>query len=305
MYLAHFKFDAHPFTLTPNTKFFCDLPTYQEALNTILMSLAQGEGFIKIVGEVGSGKTLLCRLLLDRLQGNTVSAYLPNPDLNGREIYKALASELGLSFPEDADKAQLMRLVNAELISLYQAGKRVVLIVDEAQVLSFESYETIRLLSNIETESDKLLQIVLFGQPELDVQLNQPRLRQLKQRITFSYHLRPLSRDELDAYLSHRLSTAGYTWGDLFSKSARSLLYKSSQGIPRLINILAHKALLSAYGRKKTAVKVKEMKLAIRDTDSAAQPFWEWGDRLLFWGFNIIVALLVVLSIEIYFSVGR
>lgn len=268
MYLNFFNFSESPFAITPNIDFFCQLKGHQEALNVLLFSLQSGEGFIKIVGEVGSGKTLLCRKLLDSLDKDFLTAYIPNPDLNPIELRKAFARELGLDPALLHDQHELVTLINQLLISFHANEKRVVLLLDEAQALSDESLETLRLLTNFETGTKKLLQVVLFGQPELDIKINQPHLRQLKQRITFSYYLPTLSKEDLDVYLFHRLSKAGHSNSMLFSKKARKALFKSSGGIPRLVNILCHKALLAAYGKGEKSVSYHIMKTAIKDTDS-------------------------------------
>jgi MSHA biogenesis protein MshM len=269
MYLEYFKLKELPFTITPNIGFFCHLKGHQEALNTVLFSLRSGEGFIKIIGEVGSGKTLLCRKLLDSLDSDFVTAYIPNPDLNPTELRKAFARELGIDPSPLQDQHELLTFINNRLVALHTDGKRIVLLIDEAQAIPPESLETLRLLTNLETETTKLLQVVLFGQPELDERLNQPGFRQLKQRITFSYYLPLMTREDLDSYLFHRLSTAGYTFGTLFSDRSRDILYRASQGVPRIVNILCHKALLAAYGRGDASVSTKVMKIAIDDTDVA------------------------------------
>ncbi len=268
MYLDHFKFNELPFSLTPNTHFYCDLPTHQEALNVLLLGLQQGEGFIKIVGEVGTGKTLLCRLLLNTLDERFFTAYIPNPDQSGSSLRVTLAHELGLKVPYDLPQHLLLESITQRLLELHQAGKQTVLIVDESQALPDDCLEAVRLLTNLETEEKKLLQVVLFGQPELDVKLNQHGLRQLKQRITFSYHLKSLDKKELDAYLYHRLAKAGYTYGMIFSPGAKKSLFRASQGLPRLLNVLCHKALLVSYGRGVTVVDSQSMRRAIADTES-------------------------------------
>jgi MSHA biogenesis protein MshM len=268
MYLEHFKFNELPFGLTPNLGFFCHLKGHQEALNVLLFSLRSGEGFIKIVGEVGSGKTLLCRKLLDSLDDHYVTAYIPNPDLSPLELRKAVACELGIELDFVQNQHELLISINRKLLELHQADKRVVVIIDEAQALSLESLEAVRLLTNLETEKSKLLQVVLFGQPELDQHLSQPRLRQLKQRITFSYYLPMLSREDVDTYIFHRLITAGHNSGALFAKKARKILYRASKGVPRVINVLCHKALLLAYGSGQSTVTSQMMKMAIRDNDN-------------------------------------
>lgn len=249
MYLEHFKLNKKPFSLTPNTDFYCELPCYTQALNVIKLSLSNGEGFIKIVGEIGTGKTFLCRLLLNSLPDDYVTAYIPNPDLTSDGLRLSVAKELGLTFDASIGQHSLVDKINERLLELHHQGKKVVLLVDESQCLSESCLEAIRLLTNLETQSDKLLQVVLFGQPELDAKLNQSTLRQLKQRITFSYYLKPLDPNEMEAYICHRLAMAGYTYGLLFTKKAKKLLYKASGGLPRLLNILCHKGLMDAYGK--------------------------------------------------------
>ncbi len=272
MYLEHFKFSKAPFALTPNTDFFCELPTHQEALNVLLLSLVQGEGFIKIVGEVGTGKTLLCRMLLNNLSTEYVTAYIPNPDQTADGLRFAVAFELGIKPHESWTQHQLLDAINQRLLDLHREGKKTVLLIDEAQALPDECFEAVRLLTNLETEERKLLQVVLFGQPEIDVKLEQTSFRQLKQRITFSYHLKPLARHELDKYLTHRLAKAGYTYGSMFTGSALNKLYKASKGLPRLLNVLCHKSLLVAYGQGKKSVDSGAARRAIADTESAYQP---------------------------------
>ena len=272
MYLDHFKFKDLPFALTPNIEFYCQLKSHHEALNTLLFCLRSGEGFIKIIGEVGSGKTLLCRKLLNCLDKEFFTAYIPNPDLTPLELRRAFARELGINPALLQDQHELLGIINSRLVELHAAGKKVVLILDEAQAIPLESLEAVRLLTNLETEKAKLLQVVLFGQPELDVHLNLPQFRQLKQRITFSYYLSLLSREELDTYLFHRLAVAGYTYGALFTKRARNMLYKTSRGVPRIINVLCHKSLLIAFGRGERVITHKMLKLAVQDTEVAAMP---------------------------------
>lgn len=275
MYQDFFQFQTLPFSLTPNPSFFCQLKGHQEALNTLQFCITSGEGFIKIVGEVGSGKTLLCRKLIESLDEKYITAYIPNPDLSPTDIRKAVAREIGLDPASLPDQHELLTTIYQHLISLHASGKRVVLLIDEAQALSDEGLETVRLLTNLETESTKLLQVVLFGQPELDERLSKPHLRQLKQRITFSYRLPLMNRDDLDTYLYHRLAVAGYSQGQLFTKKARNLLYKASQGVPRLVNVLSHKSLLVAYGRGLKLIDHKAVKVAVADTDSVMKNSWK------------------------------
>lgn len=272
MYQDFFKLTTLPFSLTPNPSFFCQLKGHQEALNTLQFCIRSGEGFIKIVGEVGSGKTLLCRKLLDSLSAEYITAYIPNPDLTPLELRKAFAREIGLDPTKSQDQHELITAIYTHLIQLHAEGKKVVLLVDEAQALSDESLETVRLLTNLETEQTKLLQVVLFGQPELDERINRPAFRQLKQRISFSYHLPLMNRSDMETYLHHRLAVAGFTHGSLFTEKARKMLYTASKGIPRIVNILSHKALLVAYGRGQQTVDHKTIRIAIQDTESAVLP---------------------------------
>jgi MSHA biogenesis protein MshM len=270
MYKAHFGLTEAPFGLTPNTQFYHPLVPHFEALQVLTTALASGEGFIKVTGEVGTGKTLICRKLLNELGDNYVIAYLPNPYLTPSEIRVAVASEL--SVDTSLDQHQLTEALNHRLIALSAEDKQVVLLIDEAQMLPHETLEALRLISNLETETKKLMQVVLFGQPELDARLKQDNLRQLRQRITFSYQLRPLLVNETSSYVEHRLTVSGYRGAPLFEAKALRLLHQASGGIPRLINVLAHKCLMLSYGQNVRNISAKLVKLAITDTDSAIQP---------------------------------
>jgi MSHA biogenesis protein MshM len=294
MYLEYFNFAEFPFVLTPNTYYFCNLPSYQEALNVLLVSLRSGEGFIKIVGEVGAGKTILCRELLDHLDDEYATAYIANPALGCSGLYKALAKELGVSIGRNADQYCLLNLINEKLLALHRDGKKVVIIIDEAHVLPDQVLEGLRLLSNLETASAKLLHIVLFGQPELDSRLQQPNLRQLRQRIAFSYQLRSLNRSEAEAYVNYRLAKAGNKYPSLFSRQAFDLLFEKTKGIPRLINILSHKALIAAFGRGKKRVDGKAMRMAIQDTEGMAS----------FSRTNYLIAKILVLILFLLLAVN-
>jgi len=297
MYLEHFKLTELPFSLTPNTNFYCDLPTHQEALNVLLLGLQQGEGFIKIIGEVGTGKTLICRLLLNTLDERYETAYIPNPDQSGYSLRLSLAHELGLTVEKDLPQHLLMELITRRLLELHKAGKQTVLIIDESQALPIDCLEAVRLLTNLETEEKKLMQVVLFGQPELDDTLNQHALRQLKQRITFSYRLKPLNKNELDLYLCHRLAKAGYTYGMIFTLGAKKHLFKASGGLPRLLNVLCHKSLLVSYGRGLRRVDSKSMKRAIVDTESARPAKYQVSISSLIMGLttSFFIAILWIL----------
>ena len=276
MYAAHFGLRELPFGITPDTSFFFGSPGSKEALNTLLVAARSGEGFIKITGEVGTGKTLLCRKFLGTLGDEFVSAYIPNPYLEPRTLMLALADELELVLERDVDQHQLLKAINLRLLALAGHGLQVVLCLDEAQAIPVESLEALRLLTNLETEKRKLLQIVLFGQPELNRKLELQQIRQLAQRITFHYHLGPLSRDDLDYYVAHRLRVAGFTGARLFSRAAVRRLYKSSGGVPRLVNILAHKSMMLAYGQGKQQVGSGHVMTAAIDTVGVKRRYWPW-----------------------------
>jgi MSHA biogenesis protein MshM len=283
MYLAHFGLTEAPFALTPDTAYAFSTRAHQEALNTLLVAAEGGEGFIKITGEVGTGKTLLCRRFLAALAARDagfVTCYLPNPPLSPRTLMLALAEELGETLPASADQYTLHNTLNQRLLELASADLRVVLCLDEAQALSLESLEALRLLSNLETEKRKLMQVVLFGQPELDARLRRDDLRQLRQRIAFAYRLGGLSRAELGFYVEHRLRVAGHVGAPVFSAAAIRRLHGASGGTPRLVNILAHKALLAVYGEGGGSVERRHVRAAERDTDAHTAPRRWLGWRL-------------------------
>lgn len=269
MYQEYFGLTEAPFSITPDTSYFYQHGHYSEALNTLLVALRAGEGFIKVTGEVGTGKTMLCRMLLNTVEDRFVTAYIPNPMLTPYGLQSAVADELGLDMSRHYGHHQLLKMITNRLIELTNEGKNIVLCIDEAQAMPIETMEALRLLTNLETEKQKLLQVVLFGQPELDERLNQKEVRQLKQRITFSYKLKPIDREGMELYLTHRLNVAGYKGGNLFEISAMSSLFKASRGIPRLINILSHKSMMSAYGEGTKYVNKNNMQAAIKDTEDA------------------------------------
>ena len=269
MYQEYFGLTESPFSITPDTSYFYAHGHYSEALNTLLIALRSGEGFIKVTGEVGTGKTMLCRKLLNTVEDRFVTAYIPNPMLTPYGLQSAVADELGLDMSRHYGHHQLLKMITNRLLELTADGKSVVLCIDESQAMPIETMEALRLLTNLETEKQKLLQVILFGQPELDEHLNKKEVRQLKQRITFSYNLQPIDREGMEHYLTHRLGVAGYKGGNLFEMNAMSSLFKASRGIPRLINILSHKSMMSAYGQGTKYVDNKNMRAAIKDTEDA------------------------------------
>ncbi|HEY6897703.1 MAG TPA: AAA family ATPase, partial [Rhodocyclaceae bacterium] len=260
--------------ITPDTQYIYSATAHQEALNTVLLALQSGEGFVKISGEVGTGKTLLCRRLLRTFGEDTITAYLPNPQLDPRTLLLTVAEELGVA-DGPGEAFHVIKRINHRLIALAGEGKTAILCIDEAQTMPPLTLETLRLLSNLETEKRKLIHIILFGQPELDEMLNRPSARQLRQRIAFNYKMPPLSRDEMERYLDHRLQVAGYRGPPLFSPMACRALYGSTKGTPRLVNLLAHKSLLAAFGQGQYRIAPSHVRQAAIDTDGAGRvPWW-------------------------------
>lgn len=292
MYLQHFGLNELPFSITPDTDFFFSSESSKGALNTLLVAVRTGEGFIKITGEVGTGKTLLCRKLIESLKPDCKVAYIPNPYLEPHSLFMELAAELEVAIDpvEQPNQYQLLKMLTGRLLEIIREGKRVVICLDEAQAMPIETLEALRLLTNLETEKRKLLQVVIFGQPELEDKLNHPSIRQLKQRIAFDYDLSALSRDELDYYVHHRLVVSGYQGGRLFTSMALWLLQLKTQRIPRLVNILAHKSMLCAFGKGHQVVGLRDVLTAANDTASLRQP--KWFNRP-----GIFVAILVAISI--------
>lgn len=274
MYLAHFGLNELPFSITPDTQFVYAGSSHQSALNTLMIAHRTGEGFIKVTGEVGTGKTLLCRRFLTALNEQTVAAYIPNPMLEPRALLSSVAEELGAEAGNDA--AFLIKSINRRLLELAAEGKNALVCIDEAQTMPSLTLESLRLLSNLETEKRKLLQIILFGQPELDEKLASPSARQLLQRIVFHHDIMPMPKAELQSYLDHRMQIAGHRGESIFLPAATRLLHRHSNGTPRLVNILAHKALLSAYGAGRHQITADMVRRAAADTQGAKPARWWW-----------------------------
>jgi MSHA biogenesis protein MshM len=279
MYLGHFSLREAPFSITPDTDFFYPHEGAQASLNMLLVALRGGEGFLKVVGELGCGKTVLCRQLLKTLQGEFVTAYIPNPDMGPDDLLLALADELGVVIQQPAQRHAVMNGIGACLVQHARAGKRVLVCIDEAQAIPLRTVESLRLLSNLETEKRKLLQIVLLGQPDLDAKLARPEIRQLLQRITFSEYLGPMLLERVPVYLAHRLDTAAMGVLDsnsIFSPPAASAIARASGGVPRLINVLAHKCLMLAYGEDSLEVTAQHVQLAVADTPGLQRRVSRW-----------------------------
>lgn len=299
MYLEYFGLREYPFSITPDTEFFFSSSVSQEALNTLLIATKTGEGFLKITGEVGTGKTMLCRKLMAALEKDFRVAFVPNPYIEPRTFFLELAAELGVPSPNDRggvdtwSEQQLLRALTEQLLDIHRSGKRAVVLLDEAQAMPIETLEALRLLTNLETEKRKLLQVVIFGQPELEEKLKHPSIRQLRQRITFDYCLTPMTGGEIDYYIHHRLRVAGHQGGPMFSKSALWLLKRSTGRVPRLVNIIAHKALLAAYGKGRKIVEMSDVRAAVKDTSSLKYRSAGLYDRLRLLGLSVVVLALV------------
>ena len=272
MYLDHFGLNQPPFKITPNTEFFYTGGNRGAILEALLYAIIHGEGIVKVTGEIGSGKTMLCRMLESRLPENVEAIYLANPSLNRDDVFHAIADELGID-TGGKRASETVRLIHDYLIEKHATGKQVVLLVEEAQAMPLDTLEEIRLLSNLETAHHKLLQIVLFGQPELNDNLSLPRMRQLKERITHSFAIPPLARKDIAEYLMFRMRAAGYRGPDVFSAGALKLIESVSHGITRRINVLADKALLAAFSVNTHNIGPKQVKAAIEDSEfSGAKP---------------------------------
>lgn len=279
MYLRHFALREAPFSITPDSAFYYPHAGAQAALNMLLVALRSGEGFLKIVGEVGCGKTVLCRQLLKTLQGECVTAYIPNPDMGPDDLLHSLSHELGVAVSPDASRHQMLTALHDCLLAHAQDGRAVVVCIDEAQAIPVRTVESLRLLSNLETEKRKLLQLVLLGQPELDDKLQRPEIRQLLQRITFSEYLGPMQRARVESYLAHRLATAALneaTDTQVFEPAAAQAIANYSAGVPRLVNVLAHKCLMLAYGENEHRVNVQHVHLAAADTPGVKRALSRW-----------------------------
>ncbi len=317
MYLDYFSLKRHPFRITPDPSLFFHGGSHGRGvvLDALVYGITTGEGILKVVGEVGSGKTMLCRMLEERLPPTVEIVYLANPNLSARDIVYAIAFELKLPVEASTDRLVVMQKLQEYLLTRHAAGANVVVFIEEAQSMPLETLEEVRLLSNLETHRHKLMQIVLFGQPELDRKLESKSIRQLRERITHSFYLQPLSEQDIREYLHFRLQAAGCPWPQLFSPKAEIMLCKASAGLSRRINILADKALLATYAdpssrpdRRNSAGEIlpmvlpKHVKVAIKDSgyhdDNPALR------QALIYG-AVVAALVLGIGIGYAFTVGK
>lgn len=267
MYYAHFGLNEAPFKITPNTECFFTGNNRGAVLDALIYAITSGEGIVKVVGEVGSGKTMLCRMLQSQLPDTVECVYLANPSVAPEDILHAIAFELDLKLPRNPDKLKVMQALQQYLLERHESGKQVVIFVEEAQGMPLATLEEIRLLSNLETKHDKLLQMVLFGQPELDSNLNQTHIRQLRERITHSFHLPPLNVEEVGEYLVFRLRSSGYYGPPIFTEKSVANITQAAEGLIRRVNILADKAMLAAFADNLHQVSPKHVKVAIQDSE--------------------------------------
>lgn len=290
----HFGLSGPPFGLTPDTSFYFPALPHRDAHETLLYAINAGEGFLVVEGEVGTGKTLMLRCLLNALPERFQAAFVPNPGLDPRGLYAAIAIEFGI--PAEGASEILMYRLERHFIALAQQDRRPVVLIDEAQALPADTLEAVRLLTNLETEKRKLLQVVLFGQPELMERLREKNTRQILTRVSFHANLRPLDRKEVAAYLRYRLRVAGV--GErLFTRWAEYTLWRASRGLPRLVNIVAAKAMMLACGFGERQVTRRHVRAAARDTLAARQGA---SITVLTWSLTLLLGLTAVAAASWY-----
>ena len=284
MYLRAFGLRRLPFESISNASIYVDLPNHRDAFNTILFGLRSGEGFLKVVGEVGTGKTALCRALIPELDEGSIPLYLPNPALGPNDLLLALADELGVPLAGDTPVARVQKYVREVLLDIARSGARAIVFVDEAQTMPDETLEALRLLSNLESNLGRLVQVVFFGQPEFDVRLGGYALRPLQQRIAFSARLEPLDRTGCREYVQRRLEAAGSARAyHTFTPGATDRIHRASGGIPRLINLLCHKSLIAAFCESELQVGRRHVARAVSETEGLGRwktrPLWRAARR--------------------------
>ena len=293
MYEEYFGLERPPFKITPDTSLFFEGGKRGDILAALVYAVHRGEGIIKVVGEVGSGKTMLCRMLQLKLPDTVEIVYIANPSVSAEDILFVIAHELSLSVEKDASKHQVIRMLQDYLLQRHMENKQVVLFVEEAQGMPLDTLEEIRLLSNLETDENKLLQIILFGQPELDQNLAIKSIRQLRERITHNFELEPLTQQEIHSYLNFRMRQVGYTGPELISDSVAKKVEQHSEGLLRRINIIADKILLSAFAEGTHNLGSKHVTAAVNDS-AFSQEMTRKSSSLIWWGLLLVVIALAV-----------
>ncbi len=276
MYEKYYGFTDKPFNMTPDSKFFFSSSKHEEALNCLLLAISERNGFVVITGEIGSGKTTVCRTLINRLDQTTKIALVLNTHLGKKELLTTILEDLDIEY-KSTSKTHLLSALNEYLLEQASKDMNVVLIIDEAQNLTPSVIEEVRMLSNLETEKEKLIQIVLMGQPELKKKLAMPKLEQFRQRVVFSYHLEPLNREEAGEYIRHRLKKAGSANADIFDEDAINEIYRHSKGVPRLINVMCHNSLITGlvYETKRITAKIALEAIAEAENGLGSAPSCE------------------------------
>lgn len=299
MYEEFFGLSRSPFKITPDTSLFYDGGRRGDVLGALLYAVQRGEGIVKVVGEVGSGKTMLCRMLQKELPSSVEIIYISNPSISATDILFVIAQELCLPVDRETSKHQVMHLLQDYLLKAFAQSCQVVLFVEEAQSMPLETLEEIRLLSNLETDQDKLLQIILFGQPELDENLRTGSIRQLKERITHEFNLTPLTDDEIYKYLNFRMREVGYTGPELIDSSIAKVIGRYSGGLLRRINIIADKVLLSAFAESTHDISAKHVKAAVKDSGfERSIDGKEIDSKLVYY-----IILAIVIGVTVFFSI--
>ena len=304
MYYTFFGLQQPPFRITPDTEFFFEGANRGSVLEALIYAIGQGEGIVKVTGEVGSGKTMLCRVLQQRLADTVDIVYLANPNVSPEDILHAIAFELQLPVKREASRLEVMHALQQYLVQRHAERRQVVVFVEESQGMPIATLEEIRLLSNLETDRSKLLQIVLFGQPELDENLRQNSIRQLRERITHSFYLSPLSVEEVGAYLAFRLHAAGYRGPALFSKRVITYISKASGGLTRRVNIIADKALLAAFAESTHTISLKHVRTAVQDSEFSQGKAPPTAPGWLPWALLGLGAVAVAAAVWWYFDRG-
>jgi type II secretory pathway predicted ATPase ExeA/septal ring-binding cell division protein DamX len=305
MYYDHFGLSEPPFRITPNTGFFFGGGRRGAILEALIYAVTQGEGMVKVTGEVGSGKTMLCNMLQARLPPNIETVYLAHPNVAPEEILHAIAFELQIGTPPVASRLQVMHALQAHLLQRHAEGRRVVVIVEESQGMPLATLEEIRLLSNLETRDDKLLQIVLFGQPELDENLRQPAIRQLRDRIVHGFRLEPLDAEAIHEYLMFRMRTAGYRGPDLFPRAVVKHIARASEGLTRRVNLIADKALLAAFAENAHTIRPKHVEAAVRDSEFSRGARPRVPRPALAWSALVLTVIVTGTAIHAWTHVGK